>query len=328
MMNLADKAEKFMQKWRSEAPSNIALIKYMGKKDPTINLPANASLSYTLNNLRSEVCLELSDAPQDAWQPLHTESMHKPINLSEKAQARFLRHLQLLKDKFNCQQNFIVRSNNNFPQSCGIASSASSFAALTKCAIQAICFLTNTQTPSLEEQASLSRQGSGSSCRSFFSPWAIWEEDKVSPIELPFKEFKHQVVIINKQEKHISSSHAHKLIENSPNYKGRTTRATHNLQALLEALETENWHTAFEVCWEEFQDMHNLFNTCGESFAYITPVTLKLLQKLQEFWKTTNDGPLITMDAGPNIHLLYRLDQEEIARTIQKEFFDGHFDVI
>lgn len=317
-----------MQKWSSDAPSNIALIKYMGKKDPAINLPANASLSYTLNNLRSEVSLELSNATQDSWQPLNSATMQSPINLSTKAQARFLKHLQLIKDKFNCQQSFIVRSNNNFPQSCGIASSASSFAALTKCAIQAICELTHTQAPSLEEQASLSRQGSGSSCRSFFAPWAIWEEDKVKPLELPFKEFEHQVVIISKQEKHISSSNAHKLIENSPNYKGRNTRAENNLQALLQALKCENWHTAYEVCWEEFQDMHNLFNTCGESFAYITPVTLKLLQNLQEFWKTENDGPLITMDAGPNIHLLYRLDQTEIANTIQREFITGKFDVI
>ena len=74
--------------------------------------------------------------------------------------------------------------------------------------------------------------------------------------------------------------------------------------------------------------MHNLFNTCGESFTYITPVTLKLLQRLKDFWKATNDGPLITMDAGPNIHLLYRLDQTAMARAIQAEFFDGEFDVI
>lgn len=327
-MSLADKLEKLMHKWHSEAPSNIALIKYMGKKNPKINLPANASLSYTLNNLRSEVSLELSNAKQDTWQPLNTSAMPKPITLSTNAQTRFLKHLQYIKAKFNCQQNFVVRSNNNFPQSCGIASSASSFAALTKCATQAICDLTNTQAPSIEDQANLSRQGSGSSCRSFFSPWALWEEDKVKPIDLPFKEFHHQVVIVNKQEKHISSSAAHKLIENSPHYKGRTNRATNNLQALLQALKSNNWHSAYEVCWEEFQDMHNLFNTCGESFTYITPVTLKLLQRLKDFWKATNDGPLITMDAGPNIHLLYRLDQTAMARAIQAEFFDGEFDVI
>ncbi len=317
-----------MQKWRSEAPSNIALIKYMGKKDPKNNLPANPSLSYTLNKLKTKVSIELTQSESDIWQPLIDSDMPNDIHLSAKAQIRFLKHLEFLKDLYKVKQSFIVKSNNNFPQSCGIASSASSFAALTKCALDALTDITGNEKPSISQQANLSRQGSGSSCRSFFMPWAIWDEDNVKSIDLPYQELHHEVIIINKDPKQISSSNAHQLVQNSAAYNGRDKRAHNNLQALIKALSAQDWRSSYEICWEEFQDMHNLFSTCGESFSYITASTKSILNKLQDLWRVENDGPIITMDAGPNIHLLYRLDQLEIANTIKEKFFHGKFDVL
>lgn len=317
-----------MQKWRSEAPSNIALIKYMGKKDHETNLPANSSLSYTLNKLKTIVSLELIEDQHDTWQPLVDKIIPTSIDLSTDAQARYIKHLNFLKDLYKVKSSFIIRSNNNFPQSCGIASSASSFAALTKCALTALSDLTNTEKPSIDEQANLSRCGSGSSCRSFFAPWALWDEDGVCNINLPYPELHHEVVIINNKPKHISSSTAHKLIQTSPLYKDRNKRAENNLQILLTALNHEDWHLAYEVCWEEFQDMHNLFLTCSESFSYLNQDNKDILNKLQEFWRSEKDGPIITMDAGPNIHLLYRPDQLEIAEIIKQRIFQGNVDVI
>ena len=159
--------------WFAQAPSNIALIKYMGKTDEGINIPINSSLSYTLNHLISSVSLELYRGNHDLWEPLNTPGT-KQFSLTTPAQSRYLRHLERLKIQFNYKGHFIVRSNNNFPQGSGLASSASSFAALTKCAVLALCELTQTSLLSNTEQANLSREGSGSSCRSFFSPWALW----------------------------------------------------------------------------------------------------------------------------------------------------------
>lgn len=317
-----------MQKWRSEAPSNIALIKYMGKKDHETNIPANSSLSYTLNKLKTIVTLEVSPMENDTWQPLIDAVMPNSISLTNEAQQRFLKHLKFLKNLYQVEQTFIVRSNNNFPQSCGIASSASSFAALTKCAITALAEITNSEKPSITEQANLSRLGSGSSCRSFFTPWAIWREDSVEDIHIPYQDLIHQVIIVDGNPKQIASSTAHKLVENSPIYKDRNKRAENNLQILLTALNHHDWHLAYEVCWEEFQDMHNLFLTNNASFSYINPKNKNILSKLQEFWRSEKDGPIITMDAGPNIHLLYRQDQLEIAEAIQQSLFQDQLDVI
>lgn len=90
--------------------------------------------------------------------------------LSSQAQERFLQHLARIKAYFNYSGSFVVRSSNNFPTSSGLASSASSFAALTKCAALALSELTSQPLPAIEEQARLSMLGSGSSCRSFSLP--------------------------------------------------------------------------------------------------------------------------------------------------------------
>lgn len=313
--------------WFAQAPSNIALIKYMGKKDTKQNTPINPSLSYTLNNLLSSVTLEQHPGKKDIWEPLNIPGT--PVfNLPEKAQERFLRHLEFLKAQANYSGAFIVKSNNNFPHSSGLASSASSFAALTKCAVIALSELTQTSLPSIETQAQLSRLGSGSSCRSFFSPWALWEEETVKAIELPYHELLHQVIVISHAEKKVSSSAAHQLICTSPQYPTRSQRAIQNLKTLLHAFDAKDWKSAYHVCWKEFQDLHSLFSSCSTPFSYITEESNAALKSLQELWQREGDGPIVSMDAGPNIHLLYRTDQADMALKFKQEYLIGNYDVL
>lgn len=316
-----------MQQWLARAPANIALIKYMGKKDSTKNLPANASLSFTLQNLQSNVSLESHLGGQDFWEPLEIPGIDHFV-LSTQGQERFLKHLGFLKQHFDYNGGFIVRSNNTFPLSTGLASSASSFAALTKCAVRAICELTKHPEPSTHEIANLSRQGSGSSCRSFFAPWALWEADTVSGIDLPYGDLFHEVILVSHEIKTISSAQAHELIKTSPHFSNRPERAQQNLQNLIDAMRARNWPRMYAICWQEFQDMHNLFATCKQPFSYMTPQTLDLLDQLRATWDRNQDGPLITMDAGPNIHLLYRSDQKEMARRFKQDVLIGNFDVM
>lgn len=83
--------------WLAKAPANIALIKYMGKKDALSNVPDNASLSYTLNNLISTVRLEPISHTHDLWRPLITPECDKEFSLKKLGQERFIAHLQRLK---------------------------------------------------------------------------------------------------------------------------------------------------------------------------------------------------------------------------------------
>jgi diphosphomevalonate decarboxylase len=313
--------------WFAQAPANIALIKYMGKKDNQTNRPDNPSLSYTLPNLLSSVELESYAGKKDLWEPLETPGAD-PFNLSPQGQQRFLQHLARIKAYFQYSGSFIVRSTNNFPQGSGMASSASSFAALTKCAVLAISELSAKPLPSIEEQALLSMQGSGSSCRSFFSPWALWQDKKVEAIELPYPHLLHQVIVISHDEKQISSSEAHLRVKSSHSYATRSQRANDNLKTLLSALREKDWPSIYHICWLEFQDMHNLFSTSTPPFHYITEQTTEALRLLQDLWEDKGDGPIVTMDAGPNIHLLYRPDQADLALHFKQDFLVGNYDVL
>lgn len=313
--------------WFAQAPANIALIKYMGKKDNTNNIPDNASLSYTLNNLLTSVMLESQAGKKDFWEPLEIPGA-PPFALSTLAQERFLKHLARMKSYFNYSGSFVVRSSNNFPTSSGLASSASSFAALTKCAALALSELSSQPPLSIEKQAQLSMQGSGSSCRSFYSPWALWEENSVKAIELPYMQLQHQVIIISHDEKRVPSSEAHIRVKSSSHYETRSHRATENLKSLLSALKAKDWAKAYHICWLEFQDMHHLFATSNPPFSYITETATEALKSLQDLWNREGDGPIVTMDAGPNIHLLYRPDQAELALRFKQDYLIGNYDVL
>lgn len=299
--------------WTESAPANIALIKYMGKIPGQGNRPTNASLSYTLEHLRSYVQLEAIDGEVDQWQALPAiDGKHLvTLELSEKSKQRFLQHLTSVRQGMSAStQAFLVRSGNDFPSDCGLASSASSFAALTKAAVRAICELREIKLPSIHTLSELSRQGSGSSCRSFFSPWSVWRDDGAREVpELShLTNLHHMVVVVEEEKKFVSSSEAHRRVTSSLLFNGRVDRAEFRLRELLQALQLGDWSTATEVTWAEFWDMHALFETSRPSFGYMTARSIEVLRMVRaELWRN-GLGPLVTMDAGANIHLLFNDD--------------------
>lgn len=292
-----------MNQWQASMPTNIALIKYMGKKPGQKNVAENPSLSYTLNDLCSTVILKEGDG---------NDGFEKSSQLNQEEQARFIKHLQFLKNQFDVTQKYQISSENNFPLGCGLASSASSFAALTECALKAF----GKESLPASEKAQLSRQGSGSSCRSFFSPWGYWHGDKVEGMDLPYKNLIHHVIVVSKEKKLVSSSEAHQRVASSLLFADRPLRATKRLDLLLKAFAQQDWLRIKQLVWQEFWDMHALFETAAEPFRYITENSYKALLMLESFWHKNQDGPIITMDAGPNIHLLFRPDQQKMCNEI------------
>jgi diphosphomevalonate decarboxylase len=316
-----------MQSIVASAPSNIALIKYMGKTQTQGNLPANPSLSYTLDSLRTTVRLSPQIGSQDTWSAL-VDDEFEPMVLSEKGQARFLAHLNFLKIQWGIEQCFLVESANNFPADCGLASSASSFAALTLAASE--MFQQIHPQPwggDLRTLSSLSRRGSGSSCRSLYTPWALWAAEYAEPVSLPYRKLLHQVIIVESAKKDVSSSEAHKLVTQSSLFPGRIERVEKRLKELNHSLKMQNWRQSFEIVWAEFWDMHALFATCSPPFMYMTSGSHKVLEEILQFWKNQGDGPLVTMDAGANVHFLWREDQKELAK-VQEKHWQQHFRVI
>ncbi len=346
-------------KWEVLSPSNLALIKYMGKKEIeedniySQNIPLNTSLSYTLNHLLTKVSLQKSEHSQDEWRPYLVSPFEFDFpyvyeknydvknkcyrssreitfdrNLSFENQKKFLDFFQLLKNKFFISNFYVLNSANNFPLSIGAASSASSFSALTLATYKLAKDVSSRKdyidSLTREDLSAISRLGSGSSCRSFFSPWSLWRGQFATEYRCPFKGLIHQLIVVDRAVKIVSSRQAHIRILGSPYFKGRVQRAEKRFKELVTALKVQDWKKCFEISWAEFKDMHHLFATSNPSFKYKNDLSDEVLNKLYNFWKKKKDGPIVTMDAGANIHLLYRQDQKSRAREIE-EIFSSHF---
>lgn len=307
------------------APSNIAIIKYMGKTSADQNLPTNASISYTLNHLRSYVTVEAVNGLSDYWEPLQGQSF-LPIDLSDKGKHKFLNHLQRIKDLWKVETKFCVRSANNFPSDCGIASSSSSFAALTIAAVSVCDKLKPTRNPPDKSLlSSISRQGSGSSCRSFFEPWAIWQSFAAQSWRGQFQQLHHTVMLLDSNKKEVSSSEAHLKVTTSPDFSSRLINVKNRLQQIEKANDQGDWSYFCDLAFEEFEEMHALFETSVPSFSYRNSQTRDVLKQLQEMNNKSDAKILITMDAGNNIHCLSLPKHRDKLEKLENEFSNFKF---
>lgn len=325
----------------AQAPSNIAIIKYMGKVDSQKNLPANPSLSMTLNRLRTEVELNWVPGGEKA---LQVQWIHDAVvagfrspSLSDAGIAKVSRHIERVFEELPVLLRSLglspsiprggileIRSANTFPEAAGIASSASSFAALTLAAAAVLCreslvsFLKAfEQDVRLKQSLSgISRQGSGSSCRSFDGPWVKWEGDQAYPVtpSLRMPELSDLVVLVGKGAKEVSSSEAHQRVLSSPLWRGRVERASRRVQDAEEAIALGEWKSLVQWAWQDFWEMHSLFHTAQKNFTYWLPESVAILKWIQPF--VEKGECLVTMDAGPHVHIL--VSQERSAYWLHK----------
>ena len=329
-----------------QAPSNIALVKYMGKLDAAINLPANASFSLTLNNLCTYVEISASSNPGIHWiaevpEKAKSNPEAKAPKLSESGITRMTRHFERVRNQLpevfthyglsvTESKAVEIRTANTFPSDSGIASSASSFAAVTLAT--ALFFVDDSKKfmklwdSDLEFRralAMISRQGSGSSCRSFEGPWVMWGKEKAGSVfdgvKNPMPELTDLVVLIGSAPKEISSSQAHLLVKTSPLWHGRTERTTNRLSSAIQALKAGDLAKISKMAWDEMWEMHSLFHTCENPFTYFEPGTVEVLKWLAPQREAANI--IVTMDAGANVHVLVQSNEAAAWKSkLEKSF--------
>jgi diphosphomevalonate decarboxylase len=321
-----------MRAVKAQAPANIALVKYMGKADSVRNLPANGSLSVTLSGLRTVTRLgELSPRASAAGRLVAGDEA-----LSAQELARAERHFHRVRERLpalfarfglklrEASSEIEIRTENSFPKASGIASSASGFAALTLAGAALLCEETEKVSELLGNSvefrsalAALSREGSGSSCRSFDGPFVVWEGERVRTSALGnLPPLRHLVLVVSSEKKAVPSSEAHQLVRSSPLWRDRPARANLRLREMETALARADLPRVAKLAWDEAWEMHSLFHTCEEPFSYWEPETLRALKQLAEGFE---NPPIVTLDAGPNVHLLaseetFSLWKERLAR--------------
>lgn len=313
-------------KWQS--PSNIAIIKYWGKYGK--QLPRNPSFSFTLKNAYTETTLKYEPKRGvDKGIDLTFFFEDQPMPAFEAKVKSFLENISDI-FPFLRQLKLTISSSNSFPHSSGIASSASSMSALALClcSLEDDLFGTLKEDKAFRQKASyVARLGSGSACRSIFAKAAIWGESgevatSSNLYAIPYKQQIHEVfqslhddiLIVSKGEKAVSSRAGHALMETNIYADNRYRQAKQRFHQLLPALEEGNLEIFGRITESEALTLHALMMTSTPPYILMRPNSLHIIQKVRAF-RERNKLPLyFTLDAGPNLHLLY---PDEIKKDVQ-----------
>jgi diphosphomevalonate decarboxylase len=304
--------------WRS--PSNIALVKYWGKHGN--QLPNNPSISFTLSECYSETSFSIAEKQTKG------KDIELKFYFDQKENLAFrIKILKFFEDiakdfPFLTKYAISVNSANSFPHSSGIASSASAMSALALCLCSMEEHLSKKKSLSkekfLQKASYYARLGSGSAARSVFpylSEWGTAAGIKKSSDEyaIPFEEEMHKVfktyhnsiLIASSAEKKVSSRVGHSLMKTNPFAKVRYKQAKQNLADITDALKTGDLEKFGTITETEAMTLHALMMCSDPNFILMTPSTLSMIAKIKAFREATKLPLYFTLDAGPNIHLLY-----------------------
>jgi len=319
-----------------QAPSNIALVKYWGKKP--VQIPRNPSISLTLDACATRTRLQYS--PREA----SNEGFDIQFVFEGREKPDFLPKIQTFFERiepyipFLKNYRFEIQSENSFPHSSGIASSASSMAALAMCFADMESKLhgASTETIDLQKASFLARLGSGSACRSIAGKVVVWGahertqgssdlygvswEDKVDPV---FHSYHDTILIIDRGEKAVSSSLGHQLMEGHSYAEKRFLQAHDHLDKIQEAMRTADLESFSSLVELEALSLHAMMMTSTPAYLLMQPNTLAVIRKLEQFRQDSKLHPCFTLDAGANVHLLYpESEKEEIDHFIRSELVE------
>ena len=280
------------------AHSNLAFIKYWGKKNEILKLPANSSLSVNLSNLYTITTVEFSEK-------FLTDEIKINQEENQKESLRVVKHLYLIRKKARINWKAKVVSQNNFPKAAGFASSASGFAALTLATTKALEL-----NLSEKELTILARLGSGSACRSIpdgFVEWKTGEknEDSYAYSIFPSNYWKISIfaLVLKTSEKKISSSEGHRLAPTSPFFKTRLKKIDEKIFRLKKFIKERNFLSFGNLIENEALEMHAIMFTSQPSLIYWDEETIKLIKFVHEL-RMKKLPVYFTIDAGPNPYLI------------------------
>ena len=324
------------------APSNIALVKYWGKKSIFINsinhydeqIPANPSISFTLKNCKTITTLSfVKKEKQDnfSFDLLFEGNPKEEFKTKiEKFLERVFIYCPYLK-----QYHFTIDTQNTFPHSSGIASSASGMAALS----MNIMALEQALNPEITEDyfykkaSFLARLGSGSACRSIKGNIVCWGNhneiegsSNLFGVEFPsnihknFKNYQDTILLVDKGEKQVSSTIGHDLMHEHPFALRRFEQAHKNLSDLKTILENGNLEHFVALVESEALTLHAMMMTSMPYFILMKPNTLEIINKIWKFRSRTRIQVCFTLDAGANVHVLYpENDVNSVLQFIKDE---------
>ena len=303
------------------APSNIALCKYWGKRSVELNLPVNSSLSISLGNKGTITKVSIINNNIDQVS-LNGNLMSEQSNFYKK----IVNFLDLLREKnilINKKTFFNIDTHSNLPIAAGLATSASGFAALVKALDQLFSW-----NLSLKDLSMLARLGSGSASRSLWHGFVKWHagvqpngiDSFAEPIDFVWPELCIGLLVIDAQEKHISSREAMQIsVNTSPFYNTWPSLAAKDLAVLETAIKTKDFSLLGATSEANALAMHAIMLSSRPVIMYSNSDTINNIKKIWKLRYSDNLDLYFTQDAGPNLKLLFLY--KDLA--IVKEVFSG-----
>jgi diphosphomevalonate decarboxylase len=297
----------------ARAPSNLAFVKYWGKKDETLRLPANASISMNLSHLVTTTTVEF--IPSLATDELVLNGQSFSQNTIE--WRRVAMHLDRLRKISRASCRARVVSENSFPDSTGLSSSASGFAALTVAGTAALGLELRQEDLSI-----LARQASGSACRSIPDGFVEWLDGDTSETSFAISLFPPDywdivdvVALVSDEKKDISSSVGQQVVNTSPFFPVRLARIKKKLDQARELLRQKDFSGFGELLEAEAVEMHAIMLTSTPSLMYWLPGSVHLMRLVRQ-WRADGLPVYFSVNTGQDIHLICR--GQELAGVVEK----------
>jgi diphosphomevalonate decarboxylase len=293
----------------AKANTNIALIKYWGKRDEELFLPMNSSLSLTLDGFYTITNVEFSEMFDKDIFLLNNQ----PAGESET--NKVFRFLDKIRKLAGINLPALILSENKVPTAAGLASSASGFAALAAASAKALHLELGEKELSI-----LARQGSGSACRSIYGGFVEWQKgqqadgsDSFANQLLSEKNWNISIlsVLVASRQKKVSSREGMKrTVETSPFYSGWMNTVEKDLARAKEAITARDFENLGETAEANALKMHATMLGAEPPILYWQSGTVEIIQHIR-YLRTCGVQAYFTIDAGPNVKVLCLPEDEQ-----------------
>lgn len=298
------------------AHTNIALIKYWGKRDEELILPMNSSLSLTLDAFYTDTSVRFDETKTE--DEFYLNDVQQTGSSLKKVQVI----LDLVRQQSGISHKAVVESQNHVPTAAGLASSASGMAALAGAASAAAGL-----ELSRKDLSRLARRGSGSASRSVYGGFVEWQkgtndlDSHAVPVDDADWDIGMLFILLNKKEKAVSSREGMKrTVETSPFYPSWVESTEQDLIQMKDAIQNRDFDTIGKLTERSALKMHATTLGAVEPFTYWEPDSLVAMELVRTL-RSEGFHCYFTMDAGPNVKVLCRMSEaKELQRRLASRF--------
>lgn len=338
---MADESKKWVLLVTAQTPTNIAVIKYWGKRDESLILPINDSISVTLDP--AHLCTTTTVSVSPSFDQDRMWLNGKEISLSGGRFQRCLKEIRARASDVEDEKKGIkitkkdwenlhlhISSYNNFPTAAGLASSAAGFA----CLVFSLAKLMNVKDD-LGQLSAIARQGSGSACRSLYGGFVKWimgkNDDGSDSIAVQLADEKHwdELVIViavvsSRQKETSSTSGMRETVETSMLIKHRAKEVVpKRIVEMEEAIKNRDFPSFAHLACADSNQFHAVCMDTSPPIFYMNDTSHRIIGCVEK-WNRSEESPQVayTFDAGPNAVMIAR-NRKVAALLLQRLLF--HF---